>query len=85
MKARKIRKSTPKNIITNGENLYFDTETNHYIAVKKEQYAGKIRPMVAVFDKINGDIDIITVYPTETSEIAARLAKGRWIYEKANN
>lgn len=41
--------------------------------------------MIAVFDKINADIEIITVYPSNKVEVEARVSKGRWIYEKTKN
>lgn len=41
--------------------------------------------MVAIFDKINGDVEIITVYPSNKKEIESRIKRGRWIYEKTKN
>ncbi len=82
---RKINKSLPRKLVKNSREIYFDKETKHWIAVKEEKYAGKIRPMVAVFDRTNDDIEIITVYPTDVKEILSRIEKGRWIYEKQKN
>lgn len=85
LKIRKINKFLPGKIIKESSEIYFDIETNHWIAIKYDKYAGKIRPMVAVFDKINGDIKIITVYPSDKNEILLRVEKGRWINEKQKN
>lgn len=41
--------------------------------------------MVAVFDRNENDIKIITVYPTDKKEILKRLEKGRWTHEKQKN
>lgn len=85
IKVRKINRLLPLNIIKNPSEIYFDQETKHWIAVKEENYAGKLRPMIAVFDKVNDSIEIITIYPSDKKEIAARLERRRWIYEKTNN
>lgn len=85
IKIRRISRLLPKKIIEQYEDLYFDKETSHWTAVKKEKYAGKIRPMVAVFDRINSDVKIITVYPSDEREISARITRGRWLYEKEKN
>ena len=85
VKIRKINKSIPRKILKNPEYIFYDQTTNHWIAIKDLEYAGKIRPMVAVYDKINGDIEIITVYPTDKKEISSRVEKGRWSYEEQKN
>lgn len=85
LKVRKISKSLPRRIIESAEAVYFDIETNHWIAVKQERYAGKNRPMVAVFDRLEDEIKIITVYPSDEQEILARRSRRRWIHEKSQN
>lgn len=85
IRVRKINKLLPQKIIKESNDIFYDNETGHWIAVREEKYAGKIRPMVAVFDKINSDIEIITVYPSDDREISTRVEKGRWIYEKQKN
>lgn len=85
IKVRKINRQMPKRIVEESKELYFDQETKHFIAVKEETYAKKKRPMVAIFDKSDDSIEIITVYPTDKEEIAARIMKGRWVYEKDKN
>lgn len=85
LKIRKINKEIPQKILKKPEELYFDQVTKHWIAIKKLEYARKIRPMVAVYDKMNGDAEIITVYPTDKNEILTRVEKGRWTHEKQEN
>lgn len=85
LRTRKINAALPKRIIENAEQICFDVETNHFIAIKQERYAGKKRPMVAVFDRSENEVKIITVYPSDEQEILARTARGRWIHEKSQN
>ncbi len=85
IKVRKINRLLPRKIVENYKELYFDKETKHWIAIRREKYADEIRPIVAVFDRQNSDIVIITVYPSEEKEILSRIGKGRWIYEKDKN
>lgn len=85
IRIRKISKSIPQKIIENAQEIYFDKETEYWIAVKEEKYAGKIRPMIAVFEKGKSDIIIVTVYPSDKKEILAKIEKGRWLYEKQKN
>ncbi|OGK11656.1 hypothetical protein A2954_00440 [Candidatus Roizmanbacteria bacterium RIFCSPLOWO2_01_FULL_37_12] len=84
-KVRNISASLPKKIVKEAEKIYFDKETRHWIAVKEEKYTGKIRPIVAVFDKTNGDIEIITIFPNDINEVNSRIKRGRWIHEKTKN
>lgn len=85
IKVRRIDQRLPLKVIEESQEIYFDKETKHWVAVKEEQYAGKTRPMIAIFDKINGDVEIITVYPSNKKEIESRIKRGRWIYEKTKN
>lgn len=85
IKIRKINKNLPGKIVEHSESIYFDILTRHWVAVKKEKYAGKLRPIVAIFDKVDADTVIITVYPSDENEINSRVKKGRWTYEKENN
>lgn len=75
IKVRKISPSLPLKIIKKSKEIYFDKETKHWVAISEEKYAGKIRPMVALFDKTNSD----------KKEIEARIKKERWIHEKIKN
>ena len=85
IKVRKISPSLPFKIIKKSKEIYFDKETKHWVAISEEKYAGKIRPMVAIFDKTNSDIEIITIFPSDKKEIEARIKKERWIHEKIKN
>ncbi|OGE28540.1 hypothetical protein A2867_03080 [Candidatus Daviesbacteria bacterium RIFCSPHIGHO2_01_FULL_40_11] len=45
LEQRGIPQSYPKVVVNNPDAGYFDTLTNHLIAVKKMEYNGKLRPM----------------------------------------
>lgn len=85
MKVRKIYFRLPRRIVEKPDYLLFDVVTKHWIAVKEETYGGKRRPIVAVFDTIQNEIEIITIYPTDIKEVGSKITRGRWIYEKAKN
>lgn len=82
---RKIPMSLPRTIVKRAQTIYVDTLSKHRVAVQNARYGGKVRPMAAVFDKTGTTITIITVYSTNDREIASRVTRGRWIYEKATN
>lgn len=84
LKQRLIPQTYPKKIISGAEFHYFDPLTKHQIAIKVLKYAGKYRPMVAAYDIMVTEIQIITVYPTDEQEIKNRVLSKRWIkYEKS--
>lgn len=85
IRIRKIPVAMARRIVSESQEIYFDNETNHWIAVAEGSYAGKLRPMVAVFDRVEDDVEVITVYPTERDDIIVRQEKGRWVYEKQKN
>lgn len=84
LKVRKIPKNYPRKVLSQPDNYYFDTSTNHMIAVKKLKYIEKLRPMVVAYDIIGEEIEVVTIYPTDGQEIANRIKNKRWIkYEKS--
>ena len=76
---RLIPRDYPKKIILNPEEKYFDTATNHKIAVKRLEYSGKLRPMALAYDIIGLEIQVITIHPVSKHEIENKLNRGRWI------
>ena len=55
IKVRQISLQLPKTIVKTAIEHYFDNQTNHYVAVKRANYAGKIRWMAVTYDKISSD------------------------------
>lgn len=78
LKERKIPQDYPNQIVFKPDNLFIDNETNHKIAIKKLLYNNKWRPMVVVYDIIELQVQIITIYPTTEQEINKRINRGRW-------
>ncbi len=84
LKEREIPQNYPEEILLKPEIKYFDTLTNHSIAVKKLEYNGKLRSMAVAYDIIGTEIQVITVYPTTNQEIKNRVQNRRWIkYENS--
>lgn len=76
---RKIPQNYPERIITNPDSKYFDTATNHFIAIKRLNYNQKLRPMVVSYDIIGDIIQIVTVHPVNDQQIQNKLKRRRWI------
>lgn len=84
LKERKIPEDYPKTIYKKSKIHYFDIETKHNVSISRLKYAGKIRNMVAVYDKINNKVEIITVFPISTSEMRNKIKVGRWKKNEKN-
>lgn len=83
LKERSIPANYPKKIITSSNSQYFDTLTKHFIAIKKLKYGEGLKPMVAAYDIIDHQIQVITCYPTKLKDIKSKLKNKRWTkYEK---
>ncbi len=46
-------------------------------------YKGRQRKMLAAYDRIGEDIEVITVHPISDEQIQRRLSSGRWDHERA--
>ena len=79
LRERKIPKDYPKIIYKQSKSHYFDNETRHFVAIFKLKYAEKMRSIVAVYDIINDNIEIITIFPIEKTELKNKIDSGRWI------
>lgn len=84
IKVRQIPLQLSRRIVKTAIEHYFDNQTNHYVAVKRANYAGKIRWMAVTYDKIGSDrIEVITIHPLDRELIENRISRGRWgKYEK---
>lgn len=79
LEQRKIPLNYPIKITKDPEQKYFDTLTNHLIAIKNLEYNDKVRPMVTAYDIIGQDLQIITVHPSTTQEISNKVKRERWV------
>lgn len=79
LKERDIPEDYPGRIVSAPDEKYFDTATNHQIAVKKLEYSERVRPMAVAYDIIGEDLQIITIHPTTEQEINSKLRRKRWV------
>lgn len=84
LKERKIPKSYPKRIFLNSRQRFFDTGTNHHIAVDELEYADKLKSLAVSYDIIGSQIELITIHPISDTEILNRVESGRWIKDEKN-
>jgi len=78
LKIRNIPSSLPKRVFKEAKEHYYDTLTQHYIAVSKLKYREKIREFALVYDKKEGIIEIVTIHPLKAYQKLSRINSGRW-------
>jgi uncharacterized protein (DUF4213/DUF364 family) len=79
LKERKIPHYYPRKIIQNPRFNFFDSSTNHHIAISKLKYAEKIRNLAISYDIINNTIEVITIHPVSDNEIENKVKNKRWL------
>lgn len=79
---RRITKKLTKRIYLKATERYFDTYTNHHVALLRVRLGGRARKVMVAYDIIDDEIHFITAYPLKEQEIMKKVAKKRWIYEK---
>lgn len=79
MKLRDIPYAMPKKVYEEAEERYYDTSTSYHIAIKKLNYAGKIRTMAVTYNKHGNKIEIITIHPIKEGQKEKRISSGRWM------
>lgn len=79
LEQRSIPGDYPKRVVIKPDAKYFDTLTNHTVAVRQMEYNGRLRPMAVSYDLKGGIIQIITIHPVSEQEIRNKLDRGRWI------
>ena len=85
LKQRRVPLRIVKEIFEKSVGYYWDRLRNHYVAVGEVVYKGKRRKVLAAYDKIGKEAEVITVHPITSFEIKQRLDSGRWSYEKSKN
>lgn len=84
LKQREIPIQIVRKVFDKNEERYWDNLRKHYIVVSKVRYKGKHRKVLAAYDKIGEDKEVITIHPISDEEISQRLDLGRWTYEEKN-
>lgn len=82
---RRISINIVKKIFEKSEVSYWDNLRSHHIIVSNVTYKGKQRKVLAAYDKIEDNIEVVTIHPITGVQIKQRLNSGRWIYEKETN
>ncbi len=68
MELRDIPYAMPKEVYEEAEERYYDTSTSYHIAIKKLNYAGKLRTMAVTYNKHGNKIEIITIHPIKEGQ-----------------
>ena len=82
LKLRNIPLESVENIFKKPKEFYWDNLRNRHVVVSKVRYKGKLRKMLAAYDKIEDRTEVVTTHPITDGEIKNRLISGRWSYEK---
>ena len=79
LEVRGITRAVPEQIVRTATERYFDTSTEHFVAVKQVWYLGKIRDMMVAYQESKTIIELITIHPLKQDQKDGRLSSGRWI------
>jgi hypothetical protein len=80
---RKIPAQLPRRIYLRAKEQFFDTNTQHCVAVARARYAGKMREMAVSFEDDGETVTLITIHPLKEQQKKNRINAQRWIpYEK---
>lgn len=85
LKEREIPLKIVADIFQNVQVRCFDNLRNHHIVVSTVIYKGKSRKMLAAYDRISIENEVITIHPITDKQIKQRVDSGRWNYEKDKN
>jgi hypothetical protein len=78
LKVRDIPSHLPRKIFKEAKEHYYDSSTQHYVAVHKLRFISKVREVAVTYDKRGDVIEIITVHPLKVYQKTARINSGRW-------
>ncbi len=78
LKLREIPYDLPRTIYQISKEHYFDKKTLKKIAVKKVKYKDKLREMAVIYDKLDNQVNIITIHPLKIYQKLSRIKSGRW-------
>jgi hypothetical protein len=80
---RQIPEHLPRRIYLRAKEQFFDTNTQHRIAVARARCAGKMREMAVSFEDDGETITLITIHPLKAQQKTNRVNARRWVpYEK---
>jgi len=79
LKLRKIPYDLPREVYLSFGETFFDTQTNHFVALSEKVYFGKLRTLTLTFDKFSDRVELITIHPIAEKDKISRIQSGRWI------
>ena len=80
---RQIPEQLPRRIYLRAKEQFFDTNTQHGVAVAHARYAGKLREMAVSFEDDGEIVTLITIHPLKDQQKKNRINAHRWVpYEK---
>lgn len=82
LKQRGIPTKVVREIFKQSLENYWDNLRNRNIIIGEVLYQGKIRKVLAAYDKIENTKEVVTIHPITDEQIKQRLSSGRWEYEK---
>ena len=78
LKLRHIAAELPSHVFENADEKFKDTETGHFIAVKKVLIYNAQREVMVAYDE-EGDIAVLlTIHPLKKGQKDTRIRIGRW-------
>jgi hypothetical protein len=75
---RKIPYNLPEIIFRRFDEKYYDSETQHSIAIKKVKYFSKNRDMMIAYKKTKQKVVILTIHPLKKLQKDNRIKNKRW-------
>jgi hypothetical protein len=78
LKVRGIPSHLPKKIFKEAKEHYYDSLTQHYVAVHKIRFINKSREVAVTYDKKGEVMEVITIHPLKVYQKTARINSGRW-------
>lgn len=85
LKQREIPLKIVREIFENGQENYWDELRSRHIVVATVVYKGKLRKVLAAYDRIGSRTEVVTIHPITDEEIQQKLKSGRWSHEKIKN
>ena len=79
IKERAFPKNYPRKIYTQAMMHFYDTKTNHYIAVSQLFYIEEVRKLVISYDIISSRVEIVTIFPISEKDLQSKILSGRWV------
>lgn len=75
---RDIEHDLPRRILEESQEKYFDSETEHFVAVKKVRLYGKMKEVMVAYILAADIARIVTIHPLKKNQKDNRIKTGRW-------